>query len=97
MVQSTTHTETTRLLASLHSVCFLWWLSLVTLRRLLLLRFLVVPRFRCYSVTVNRSSFKPPLPHNQDSFAACSMHHALFLVSPPIFSQNLIRDALAPP
>ena len=36
---------------------FLGWFLLVPLRRLLFLRFLVVSRYPCRSVTVNRSSF----------------------------------------
>ena len=64
-VQSTSHTKPTRLLASLHSGCCLWWLLLVSLRQHLLRHFLVVPRSRCHSVTVNRSQLNTPLTHTK--------------------------------
>ena len=62
MVQSTSHTKPTRLSASLRSGCYLGLLLLVPLRQRLDLRFLVVPRFRCYSVTVNRTAFPTHQP-----------------------------------
>ena len=104
-VQSTSHTKPTRILASLHSGCYLGWLLLVSLRRLLFIRFLVVPRSRCHSVTVNRSklntpptSTRIPSPHAPAqpsrlySFMR-SMQRAHSQISPPTFPCNRILDA----
>ena len=100
MVQSTSHTKPTRLSASLHSGCYLGWLLLVSLRRLLLLRFFVVQRSRCHSVTVNRSHLnshspinKIPLPHAISqpprlySYMS-SMHPAISRFSPLTFHKT---------